>query len=671
VNPRAATLALLVALSAAPAAAGEVLPQTEEEPPVRLTLLRQSPVTAPDRPLRVRVLATNRGDTEYTNLGLELWLYDPARSRSAYAAGLEQEPPTGQFLLAPFPIQGSLGPGESRELSITREMPELVDRAENALYPMKIQLESNGVAIGILRSSVVFIQERPLVPLNVSLIFVLDEGVHLGPDGEFVDDHLERSIAVGGRLESVVSALEDVPIPVTLVISPMLLEQLRRMADGYRRSGAEVAADSDPAEQAGAMVARLRALARRSRPETTEVVALPFAAPSVPSLVAAGLHEDLEQQMRLGRNAVGEFLEVEPPAGLFRPPGGLLTLDAIRALADLDVEALIVDPDDLPPPAGLVLSPPAVARVAAGPGRTLRAVAPDPVLAERLGALPEDPRLSARWTIGELTALYFEQPSVDRGAAILIQPGHDEVFLTSLLRSLQTQALPRGTAWLRPVRASRLVSLTAAGEHRDLASSRFPRYTSSFLEEMAASRESIDQLESMTANPTLLSDRLRIQMLVAEARDFIRDEPAATAFLDAVQARVRREFDKVEPPRPSSITLTSRGGVIPVTIRNQAGYRVHVRVVLLSSRLEFLEGDSRSVVLERPVQTFTFPVRAQTTGRFPVTIRLETPQGGAIAESQIVVRSTAYNVLALVITLGAALFLAAWWGRRFLPRPRT
>jgi hypothetical protein len=400
-------------------------------------------------------------------------------------------------------------------------------------------------------------------------------------------------------------------------------------------------------------------------------VTLPFAGPSVPSLVAAGLHADLEQQMRLGRNTVGEVLGVEPSQGLFRPPGGLLSADAIRALADLDVEALIVDPEDLPPPAGLVLSPPAVARVSAGPGRTLRAVAPDPVVAERLGALPGDPLLRARWIIGELTALYFEQPSVDRGVAILVQPGPDQTFLTSLLRSLKAKALPRHTAWLRPVRASRLLAVAEAGDHRDLASSRFPRYTSTFLEEVATSRDSISQLESMTANPTLLSQRLRIQVLMAEARDFVRDEPAALGFLDAVQARVRREFDKVEPPRPSSITLTSRGGVIPVTIRNLAGYRVHLRVVLLSSRLEFLEGDSRTVVLERPVQTFTFPVRAQTTGRFPVTVRLETRHGAAIAESQIVVRSTAYNLLALVITLGAALFLAAWWGRRLLPRPRT
>jgi hypothetical protein len=668
VTLRAAVLTFVLSLAATPAVAGGVRAQPQEELPVSLTLLAQSPVSTSRHPLRVSVLATNPGDVEYSNLGLELWLYDPARSRSAYAASLQQEPATGQFLVAPFPVEGSLGPGESRELSIVRKMPELEARQENALYPMKVQLESNGLPIGILRSSQVFIQEQPLVPLNVSPIFVLDEGVHLAPEGEFVDDHLARSIGAGGRVESLVSSLEEFPVQATLVVSPILLEQLRRMADGYRSGAVEVPSDAPAAERAAVMLDRIRTVARRPN---TEVVALPFAGPSVPSLVAAGLHRDLVEQMNLGQMAVRELLGVEPVGGLFRPPGGLLTTDAIRSLADLEVETLIVDPNDLPPPPGLVLSSPAVARVDAGLGRTLRAVAPDAVVAGRLAGLPDDPRLRARWTVGELTALYFEQPSVDRGVAILFQARHDPTFLRSLLQGLQVQAHPRRTAWLRPVRATRLLAITEASPRRDLISSRVPSYSERFLEDVARTRESIEQLESMTGGPTSLTERLRTQILVAEARDFVREEDAALAFLGAATDRVRQEFAKVEPPSPSSITLTSRGGVIPVTIRNLAGYRVSIRVILLSPRLEFLEGDTQQVVLERPVQSLTFPVRAQTTGRFPVTVRLETPDGAAIAQSQIVVRSTAYNLLALVITMGAALFLAAWWGRRFLPRPRT
>lgn len=663
-------LAVLIALSPTPARAKDVRAQLQEDSPVRLTLLRQSPVVTARHELRLTVLAANQGEADFTDLQLELWLYDPARSRTAYAAGLEEEPPTGVFLVAPIPLDGSLLQGESLTIKVDREMPELATRAENALYPMKLQLESNGLAIGVLRSSVTFVAEEPLVPLNVAPIFVLDEGLHLGPRGEFTSDVLERSIAPGGRLESVVSSLEEVPVQATLAISPMLLVQLERMADGYRREGTEVPADAAPARRAREMLDRIGALARRPEP-ATGVLALPFAAPSVPSLLAAGLEDDLTRQIDLGRETVADLLGVLPTDGLFRPPGGLLTTEAVRTLADLGIGALIVDPEALSPLDGLILSPPAVVHVEAGPGRTLLAVVPDTEVAEHLSTLPDDPMLRARWALGDLTALYFEQPSVDRGAAILFQGHHDQAFLTSLLRGLQD--LPRDAAWLRPVRATRLLALAGAesGEPQGLAPSRAPRYTESFLQEMSEARETISQLESMTVKPTALSKRLRTQVLVAQARDFLRHELAGHAFLQAVQARVQQEFHKVEPPTPSSVTLTSRGGVIPVTIRNLAGYRVRIRVVLESPRLEFLEGDSREVVLDRPVQAFTFPVRAQTTGRFPVTIRLETPGGAPIGQSRLVVRSTAYNVLALVITLGAALFLAAWWARRFLPRVRT
>jgi hypothetical protein len=74
------------------------------------------------------------------------------------------------------------------------------------------------------------------------------------------------------------------------------------------------------------------------------------------------------------------------------------------------------------------------------------------------------------------------------------------------------------------------------------------------------------------------------------------------------------------------------------------------------------------VTLTRPEQSFTFQVRAQTTGRFPVEVLVQTPNGDPITDSRIVVRSTAYNKIALIVMIGAAVFLVAWWGRRFLPR---
>jgi hypothetical protein len=183
--------------------------------------------------------------------------------------------------------------------------------------------------------------------------------------------------------------------------------------------------------------------------------------------------------------------------------------------------------------------------------------------------------------------------------------------------------------------------------------------------------EAIGRLESVVSRPDLL-EPMRRAILLSESRHLLGREDLALAFLRAARDAVRNEFGKIRPPDERSvITLTSRSGVIPLTIRNEADYPVNVRVSLRSPGLEFLGGASRDVTLEPPGESFSFPVRAQTTGRFGVAIEVQTPAGDPIASSSIVVRSTAYNRVALVLTIGAAVFLAMWWGRRFLPRPRS
>jgi hypothetical protein len=172
----------------------------------------------------------------------------------------------------------------------------------------------------------------------------------------------------------------------------------------------------------------------------------------------------------------------------------------------------------------------------------------------------------------------------------------------------------------------------------------------------------------MVQGRTALPGRLRRLLLAAEGRRFVTDQGAALGFIRSVRESLVREFRKIEAPSGTSITLTSNGGVIPLTLRSVATYPVRIRVTLRSPRLDFLEGRSREVVLKEEAQALTFPVRAQTTGRFPVRILIDTPGGHRISESRIVVRSTAYNRVALFVTVGAAAFLALWWGRRFLRR---
>jgi hypothetical protein len=425
------------------------------------------------------------------------------------------------------------------------------------------------------------------------------------------------------------------------------------------------------------MLDRLGVIARRPG---TEVVAQPYASPSIPALIDAGLGSDLRVHMHRAAELVRAILGVEPSTTVFRPPGSALSGSALDVLdlilaEDGMTEALLVDPEVLAPPIGLTLSPPTVAALRTAGGE-LPAIAPDPLLEQRTEDVPDDPVLSAMRTLGELAALYFEQPSLDRGAAIVFS--EDERPRPELLRELLRGLRPvPGTTWLRPTSATR-VRFAETGtedpplEERHLQqSSRAASASPAVVAAIDLTGDDLEALESVEARSDLLA-QVRRAILLSESRYLLEREDLALAFLSAARRTVDEEFAKIRPPdERSKITLTSRGGVIPLTIRNEAGYPVHVRVTLRASKLEFVEGAGRTVTLEPPGETFVFPVLAQTTGRFPVRIEVLTPSGVHIASSTIVVRSTAYNQVALMITIGAALFLALWWGRRFLPRRRS
>ena len=655
------TLPLVLAL---PTVAGA---QEEElAAPASIRLLSQTPAATPKRPMQLTVAITNSGERPLEDLVVALWIYNPARSRSAYQAGLEDEPPTEPLVVDPFPQRSSLGPGETREFSITHKLPELEARGENALYPVKVQVESNGVAVGALRTSIVFIQERPLVPLNVSLTFVLDAPIRFRPDGVLLEPTIEQQLAPGGRLETIVGALERRPVRATLVVSPLLVEALEQMQDGYRiidASGERTVPDRDPeALRAGEMLERLRALSLNTAIET---LALPYASPSIPALVRSGLTDDLEQQIAHGRKVLEEVLGAPIEGAILYPPGSSITTDSLDLLPE-DIESLILGADMLRPLPDLNLSPPATALV----GGSHSAVVPDAGAAAYLEP-GDDPRLQAQHAIGELSAIYFEEPSILRGAALLIdeETHPSPLFLEPFLGAL-TDLSPRGE-WLRPTKASQLLAAVPPEERRRIRRADLPSLSASLVGGVEAGHTAIEQFESITNGDLALPSRLRSLLLVAESRNYVGRDSSARRFVDAVRDRVAREFQKIEPPAGSSVTLTSRGGVIPVTMRKQTDYEVRVRITLRSPRLDFLEGGSREVLLSSEAEALNFRVRAQTTGRFPVRILVDTPSGQRIVESNIVIRSTAYNRVALLVTIGAALFLAGWWGRRFLRRVRS
>jgi hypothetical protein len=120
-------------------------------------------------------------------------------------------------------------------------------------------------------------------------------------------------------------------------------------------------------------------------------------------------------------------------------------------------------------------------------------------------------------------------------------------------------------------------------------------------------------------------------------------------------------------PRSRTLTLTAREGEIPLTVLNQSDLPMNAVVQLESDKLEFPGNDRAAVELPPGSTTLRFRVRARTAGAFPLRVVLRSPEGGLeLDATRFTVRSTAASGVGVGLSVGAGVFLLAWWGRHLV-----
>jgi hypothetical protein len=162
-------------------------------------------------------------------------------------------------------------------------------------------------------------------------------------------------------------------------------------------------------------------------------------------------------------------------------------------------------------------------------------------------------------------------------------------------------------------------------------------------------------------------ERMDKTLLAGESSDLRpRDR---TRYLEGAAGQLATELQGITMPQNRSITLTAREGEIPVTVTRRLPYPVRAVLRLESDTLDFPQAPSRDLALTRLNTTAQFTVRAQSSGSFPLRVRLESPEGGLVlAESRFTVRSTAISGVGTGLSIGAAVFLLIWWGNHLRGR---
>jgi hypothetical protein len=277
------------------------------------------------------------------------------------------------------------------------------------------------------------------------------------------------------------------------------------------------------------------------------------------------------------------------------------------------------------------------------------------------------PALRAQRALASLSIVALEEPSAARAITIVNPADFDppEALVDALLTGL------RGNPLLDPMTVDDVFGkippeTTANGTPitRELAPYAPPAPPVGPLD-FTATQTRLDSFRSLagSADPVVIHGER--SLLVCQAATFVG--PAgitrARATLESVNIGIDAFVARIRIPRPSTITLTSRSGEIPLTFRNDTGRPLDVYLELASAKLTFPDGASQTIHLPTKSTTVRVPVESRTSGTFPLHLDVTSADGSfPVADSTFRVRSTAFSTVGIALMVGAAVFLVAWWG---------
>ena len=358
----------------------------------------------------------------------------------------------------------------------------------------------------------------------------------------------------------------------------------------------------------------------------------------------------------------------------------LITPDALTRLNEIGVDQLVVPEDQLGPLSGQAaqVTFTQLFDVVNGEGRPMRSVMADGALATRLTATT-DPVLNAHLVVADLAVLFFDRPNTARGAVLAVPRDMDvpQATYDALLGSLSQASIDEGVAEgghqiVAPMTLDDLFDFaqTATNGSRPMVrpySSDAPADIAALLDQVRGARSHISSFATVVGSGagTARIPLLDRQVLVASSVGL--DDGTRQAYFDGVSGSIEGQLAGIVTPADQQVTLTDRSGDVPITIENRLDYPVDVEVVLSSAKLEFPEGNRRTVTLPAATPTqVDVPVEAKASGAFPVDVTVQSPDGALVlGTARYNVRSTAISGVGLLLSIGAGVFLLLWWGRHF------
>jgi uncharacterized protein DUF6049 len=653
--------------------------RAQEPPSAVIRLIGQTAWTTPEKPLlRITLRITNESGSTITDPVVGWTLGPKVTSRVQYETALD-EGPVFPASAETVPVLADLAPGASKEVKIRIDTSETggIAQDDSGVYPVQLELRSQDRPIAAVTTAAIHIFQDPQKRVLFSWWTEVATPVAFGPDGTLIDPGFEEMLQSRSGVVAQVDAMAHLlrtdrsGTPVDAVISPAALDQLRQAEDGYERSdGTSVPVEAFPARIANQTLEKLVEIAGDPR---ARLHAMPFAAPRLPALLSSGLRADLQAQWQMGDETFERILGKRPDPAVARPPGLAFDQASVDLLEARGVTTILGAADSVErPPQPNDFAPPPAATLRTPSGKSVSLVLPDPGAQALLAdpGLREDPVLAAQAVLGELATIWREQPvpdaQIERGLALDLSPDLPAGIWDQVLRRLA------GAPFLEPVHAEALSSGVRPRPLPATLGTTTPEgFSPEYVDDLAATSRRVTAFASILVEPATDATLLRRSVLYAEASQYIGNEGSGRIWIDAVNGVngvIDRTFSRLKPDTSRRLTFTSRSGTIPLRM-GDPGHRVlNLKVELTSSRVEFLDGNTRSVRLDQANQVVTFKVEVKAAGLSNIDVFVISPNGAVLSRSKLAVRSTAVNPTALIITIGAGLVLIGLWSRRLFRR---
>jgi hypothetical protein len=176
---------------------------------------------------------------------------------------------------------------------------------------------------------------------------------------------------------------------------------------------------------------------------------------------------------------------------------------------------------------------------------------------------------------------------------------------------------------------------------------------------LAYSRAQLNAVLSMFSDDDVSSDSL--SYLLGLAGSTITSRPSA--YTNGLGAELAKLRSAVSVTTPRELTLSGRNSTIRLQVRNDSKVNLTV-VVRLSSVKLYLEEPVRVITLPAGSTTeVKIPATTRTNGRFPISIKVSTPEGGVdvVPYQTITAKVNAIAGLGQLISITLLLVLIAWW----------